>query len=149
MYFILCWYVILDHNYQSNIFIYDLYHNCDVIISHPLGIRLTESLAMTPAAAVSGLYFSNPKSSYFAVGKITHEQVLVSLNLSSESALIILIILLSFFCVLCLLFRWEVDYYRFLILLMVFLAQQGVVALVVSKPILTKCPQIQQQGALV
>lgn len=36
---------------------------------------MTESLAMTPAAAVSGLYFSNPKSTYFAVGKITKEQV--------------------------------------------------------------------------
>ncbi|KAI2658201.1 Methionine synthase [Labeo rohita] len=36
---------------------------------------LTESLAMTPAASVSGLYFSNPKSCYFAVGKITKEQV--------------------------------------------------------------------------
>ncbi|MBN3297059.1 methionine synthase [Amia ocellicauda] len=39
------------------------------------GIALTESLAMTPAAAVSGLYFSSPKSTYFAVGKITKEQV--------------------------------------------------------------------------
>ncbi|XP_071250823.1 methionine synthase isoform X1 [Salvelinus alpinus] len=39
------------------------------------GIKLTESLAMTPAAAVSGLYFSNPKATYFAVGKITREQV--------------------------------------------------------------------------
>ncbi|KAF7648951.1 hypothetical protein LDENG_00149660 [Lucifuga dentata] len=39
------------------------------------GIGLTESLAMTPAAAVSGLYFSNPQASYFAVGKITKEQV--------------------------------------------------------------------------
>ncbi|XP_071402225.1 methionine synthase [Centroberyx affinis] len=39
------------------------------------GISLTESLAMTPAASVSGLYFSNPQASYFAVGKITKEQV--------------------------------------------------------------------------
>uniref|UniRef100_A0A3P9MGF4 Methionine synthase n=1 Tax=Oryzias latipes TaxID=8090 RepID=A0A3P9MGF4_ORYLA len=39
------------------------------------GIALTESLAMTPAASVSGLYFSNPQASYFAVGKITKEQV--------------------------------------------------------------------------
>uniref|UniRef100_A0A3B4XUL5 Methionine synthase n=1 Tax=Seriola lalandi dorsalis TaxID=1841481 RepID=A0A3B4XUL5_SERLL len=39
------------------------------------GIGLTESLAMTPAASVSGLYFSNPQASYFAVGKITKEQV--------------------------------------------------------------------------
>ncbi|KAL2077934.1 hypothetical protein ACEWY4_025619 [Coilia grayii] len=43
-------------------------------IQEKTGIGLTESLAMTPAAAVSGLYFSNPKSSYFSVGKITKEQ---------------------------------------------------------------------------
>ncbi|XP_066090739.1 methionine synthase isoform X2 [Saccopteryx bilineata] len=39
------------------------------------GIRLTESLAMVPASAVSGLYFSNLKSKYFAVGKISKDQV--------------------------------------------------------------------------
>jgi len=39
------------------------------------GISLTESLAMEPAASVSGLYFAHPKSSYFAVGKITQDQV--------------------------------------------------------------------------
>ncbi|GCC22711.1 hypothetical protein chiPu_0001099 [Chiloscyllium punctatum] len=39
------------------------------------GITLTESLAMTPAAAVSGFYFSSPQSMYFAVGKIMKEQV--------------------------------------------------------------------------
>uniref|UniRef100_UPI00358F8955 methionine synthase isoform X2 n=1 Tax=Myxine glutinosa TaxID=7769 RepID=UPI00358F8955 len=39
------------------------------------GIVLTESLAMLPAAAVSGLYFSHPKSSYFAVGKVAQDQV--------------------------------------------------------------------------
>ncbi|KAJ3607418.1 hypothetical protein NHX12_024469, partial [Muraenolepis orangiensis] len=39
------------------------------------GIELTESLAMTPAASVSGLYFSNPQARYFAVGKVTKEQV--------------------------------------------------------------------------
>uniref|UniRef100_A0A8C1N1D3 Methionine synthase n=1 Tax=Cyprinus carpio TaxID=7962 RepID=A0A8C1N1D3_CYPCA len=44
-------------------------------IQDKTGIALTESLAMTPAASVSGLYFSNPKSCYFAVGKITKEQV--------------------------------------------------------------------------
>ncbi|KAF5909085.1 methionine synthase, partial [Clarias magur] len=43
-------------------------------IQEKTGICLTESLAMTPAAAVSGLYFSNTKSTYFAVGKITKEQ---------------------------------------------------------------------------
>uniref|UniRef100_A0A3B4UY59 Methionine synthase n=2 Tax=Seriola dumerili TaxID=41447 RepID=A0A3B4UY59_SERDU len=44
-------------------------------IHNKTGIGLTESLAMTPAASVSGLYFSNPQASYFAVGKITKEQV--------------------------------------------------------------------------
>merc|ERR1712127_891915 len=39
------------------------------------GTKLTESLAMYPAASVSGLYFANPKSLYFQVGKITEEQV--------------------------------------------------------------------------
>ena len=38
-------------------------------------ICLTESLAMLPAASVSGLYFAHPKSQYFAVGKITKDQV--------------------------------------------------------------------------
>ncbi|KAK2815460.1 hypothetical protein Q5P01_025927 [Channa striata] len=44
-------------------------------IQENTGIGLTESLAMMPAASVSGLYFSNPQASYFAVGKITKEQV--------------------------------------------------------------------------
>ncbi|XP_073912911.1 methionine synthase isoform X5 [Castor canadensis] len=39
------------------------------------GIKLTESLAMAPASAVSGFYFSNLKSKYFAVGKISKDQV--------------------------------------------------------------------------
>ncbi|XP_056155582.1 methionine synthase isoform X2 [Lampris incognitus] len=39
------------------------------------GIGLTESLAMTPAASVCGLYLSHPQASYFAVGRITKEQV--------------------------------------------------------------------------
>lgn len=39
------------------------------------GISLTESLAMMPAASVSGLYFAGKVASYFAVGKITQEQV--------------------------------------------------------------------------
>ena len=38
-------------------------------------IKLTESLAMSPASSVSGLFFANPKSIYFQVGKITEEQV--------------------------------------------------------------------------
>jgi 5-methyltetrahydrofolate--homocysteine methyltransferase len=39
------------------------------------GMRLTESCAMTPAASVSGLYFSHPKAQYFALGKISQDQV--------------------------------------------------------------------------
>ncbi|MBA3679709.1 MAG: methionine synthase [Bacteroidetes bacterium] len=39
------------------------------------GIILTESLAMVPTAAVSGLYFSHPQSHYFGIGKINKEQV--------------------------------------------------------------------------
>jgi 5-methyltetrahydrofolate--homocysteine methyltransferase len=40
-----------------------------------VGITLTESYAMWPAAAVSGLYFSHPESQYFAIGKIGRDQV--------------------------------------------------------------------------
>jgi 5-methyltetrahydrofolate--homocysteine methyltransferase len=38
-------------------------------------ITLTESFAMWPGAAVSGLYFAHPESSYFGVGKIDRDQV--------------------------------------------------------------------------
>ncbi len=39
------------------------------------GISLTESFAMWPGAAVSGLYFAHPESRYFGVGKIDRDQV--------------------------------------------------------------------------
>ncbi|MEA3274450.1 MAG: methionine synthase [Pseudomonadota bacterium] len=39
------------------------------------GIWLTESKAMVPTAAVSGLYFSHPDSRYFAVGKVNRDQI--------------------------------------------------------------------------
>ena len=39
------------------------------------GIRLTESFAMHPASSVSGLYFAHPEARYFAVDKITKDQV--------------------------------------------------------------------------
>ena len=39
------------------------------------GIALTESLAMTPAASVCGLYFAHPEAKYFAVGKVARDQV--------------------------------------------------------------------------
>ena len=38
-------------------------------------VKLTESFAMTPASSVSGLYFANPETSYFGVGKIFKDQV--------------------------------------------------------------------------
>jgi len=40
-----------------------------------VGMRLTESYAMLPTAAVSGFYFSHPKARYFGVGKIDRDQV--------------------------------------------------------------------------
>jgi 5-methyltetrahydrofolate--homocysteine methyltransferase len=40
------------------------------------GIRLTESYAMYPASSVSGLYFSNPESRYFNIGKISKDQII-------------------------------------------------------------------------
>ncbi|PBS13793.1 methionine synthase [Lysobacteraceae bacterium NML93-0792] len=39
------------------------------------GMSLTESFAMLPTAAVSGYYFSHPKSQYFVVGRVSKEQV--------------------------------------------------------------------------
>ncbi len=39
------------------------------------GIKLTESYAMWPGSAVSGIYFSHPESAYFGVGKIEKDQV--------------------------------------------------------------------------
>jgi 5-methyltetrahydrofolate--homocysteine methyltransferase len=40
------------------------------------GIELTESFAMYPTAAVSGLYFAHPQAHYFGVGKIERDQIL-------------------------------------------------------------------------
>ena len=39
------------------------------------GIWLTESKAMVPTAAVSGLYFAHPDARYFAVGKLGKDQI--------------------------------------------------------------------------
>ncbi|GGN30066.1 methionine synthase [Deinococcus daejeonensis] len=41
-----------------------------------VGLTLTESCAMTPAAAVSGLYFAHPEARYLAVGRIGRDQIL-------------------------------------------------------------------------
>ncbi|WP_408046747.1 methionine synthase [Tenacibaculum crassostreae] len=44
-------------------------------VEENIGVRLTESLAMWPAAAVSGYYFANEEAKYFGLGKITDDQV--------------------------------------------------------------------------
>lgn len=45
-------------------------------VEQEIGVRLTESMAMWPAASVSGYYFANPKSKYFGLGKIKEDQVI-------------------------------------------------------------------------
>ena len=40
-----------------------------------IGVALTESYAMTPAASVSGIYFAHPQSRYFTVGRLGRDQV--------------------------------------------------------------------------
>ena len=47
----------------------------ELLDAEKTGIRLTESFAMYPAAAVSGFYFSHPESKYFGLGKIEKDQV--------------------------------------------------------------------------
>jgi len=47
----------------------------DVLHAEEIGMGLTESLAMTPAASVSGFYLSHPQSTYFSVGKIGEDQL--------------------------------------------------------------------------
>jgi 5-methyltetrahydrofolate--homocysteine methyltransferase len=45
-------------------------------VEKSIGVKLTENLAMWPAASVSGYYFSNPKSKYFGLGKIKEDQLI-------------------------------------------------------------------------
>ena len=44
-------------------------------VKETIGVELTESLAMWPAASVSGYYFAHPESKYFGLGKITDDQL--------------------------------------------------------------------------
>ena len=44
-------------------------------VEQEIGVKLTESMAMWPAASVSGYYFANPESKYFGLGKIKEDQV--------------------------------------------------------------------------
>ena len=45
-------------------------------VEEEIGVTLTESMAMWPAASVSGYYFANPDSRYFGLGKIKEDQVI-------------------------------------------------------------------------
>ena len=47
----------------------------DLLDAENIGLSLTESYAMQPAASVSGLYFAHPEARYFAVDRITKDQV--------------------------------------------------------------------------
>ncbi|MEZ5058276.1 MAG: methionine synthase [Saprospiraceae bacterium] len=44
-------------------------------VKETIGVELTESMAMYPAASVSGWYFSHPESKYFGVGEIAEDQI--------------------------------------------------------------------------
>tara|TARA_R110002051_G_scaffold3131_3_gene16813 strand:+ start:1262 stop:4030 length:2769 start_codon:yes stop_codon:yes gene_type:complete len=44
-------------------------------VKETIGVELTDSLAMWPAASVSGYYFGNPQARYFGLGKIKEDQV--------------------------------------------------------------------------
>jgi 5-methyltetrahydrofolate--homocysteine methyltransferase len=57
-----------DHLEKKNIF--NLLN-----VEKEIGVSLTESMAMFPAASVAGYIFANPFSKYFGVGKISLEQV--------------------------------------------------------------------------
>ncbi|MDX6397207.1 MAG: 5-methyltetrahydrofolate--homocysteine methyltransferase [Gaiellaceae bacterium] len=56
-----------DHSEKRTLF--------ELLGAESVGLALTESYAMTPAAAVSGLYFGHPDSKYFAVGRLDRDQV--------------------------------------------------------------------------
>ncbi len=56
-----------DHTEKATVFA--------LLEAERIGLRLTESYAMTPASSVSGLYFAHPDSRYFAVGRVAKDQV--------------------------------------------------------------------------
>jgi len=56
-----------DHSVKKQMF--------NLLQCEDIGMGLTESLAMTPAASVSGFYLSHPDSQYFNVGKVGEDQV--------------------------------------------------------------------------
>jgi 5-methyltetrahydrofolate--homocysteine methyltransferase len=56
-----------DHSEKPKLF--------ELLGAERVGLHLTETFAMLPAAAVSGVYFHHPDSKYFAVGRIGRDQV--------------------------------------------------------------------------
>jgi len=56
-----------DHTEKGRLF--------DLLDAPAIGMKLTESFAMTPAASVSGLYLSSPHAKYFSVGRVGRDQV--------------------------------------------------------------------------
>jgi 5-methyltetrahydrofolate--homocysteine methyltransferase len=56
-----------DHSVKRQMF--------ELLQADDIGMALTESLAMTPAASVSGFYLAHPDSQYFNVGKVGEDQV--------------------------------------------------------------------------
>jgi 5-methyltetrahydrofolate--homocysteine methyltransferase len=46
----------------------------DLLAVQDVGMTVTESLAMSPAASVSGFYFSHPQAQYFNVGPVGQDQ---------------------------------------------------------------------------
>ncbi|MFZ4548651.1 MAG: methionine synthase, partial [Bacteroidales bacterium] len=56
-----------EHSEKGTIF--------NLLDANKAGITLTENFAMYPAAAVSGYYFAHPEAQYFAISRISHQQV--------------------------------------------------------------------------
>ncbi len=56
-----------DHTDKGTLF--------ELLDARSVGLELTESFAMLPAAAVAGLYFGHPEARYFTVGKVGRDQV--------------------------------------------------------------------------
>ena len=56
-----------DHSLKNNLF--------ELLKAEEVGMALTESCAISPAASVSGLYFGHPDAKYFSVGRLDRDQV--------------------------------------------------------------------------
>ena len=56
-----------DHTEKEKIF--------SLLNAEQIGAKLTENMAMSPNATVSGYYFANPVAKYFSVGKVQDDQI--------------------------------------------------------------------------